>query len=121
MASEGVKTTLISAGKYKTEGNPYEPLSDEARAAMQAMVDDYYGMFTRAVAKGRGVSVDAVRNGFGEGRMVSASQAVKNGMADRVATLDQVLASHGVSRSGNRQAIAADSSALKRRLEIAAL
>jgi hypothetical protein len=27
----GVKTTLISAGRYKVEGNPYEPLTDEAR------------------------------------------------------------------------------------------
>jgi hypothetical protein len=37
----GVKTTLISAGKYKVEGNPFEPLSEEARqAALQAEVDD---------------------------------------------------------------------------------
>lgn len=30
----GIKTTLISAGKYKTEGNPFEPLTEEARAAI---------------------------------------------------------------------------------------
>jgi len=87
----GITPTLISAGKYKTEGNPYQPLSDEARAAIQARVDDFYGMFVKDVAKGRGVSVDAVRFTFGEGRTVGARQAVDLGMADRVATLAEVL------------------------------
>lgn len=87
----GVKTTLISAGKHKVEGNPFEPLGEEARAAIQARVDDYYSMFLSAVAKGRGVKVSAVRGGFGEGRMVGAEEAVRVGMADRIATLDQTL------------------------------
>lgn len=88
----GVKTTLISAGKYKTEGSPFEALSDEARAALQAKVDEFYSMFVGDVARGRGVSADAVRAGFGEGRMVTAAQAVKAGMADRVGTLDETVA-----------------------------
>ena len=108
LEQEGVKVTLISAGKYKTEGNPYEPLNDDARAAMQQTVDDYYGMFVKAVAKGRGVKADDVRNGFGEGRVVGASQAVKLGMADRVATLDQVLSKLGVNRNGNTSQMAAE-------------
>lgn len=87
----GVNTTLISAGKFKTEGNPFEPLSDEARAAIQATVDEFYGMFLGDVAKGRGATVRAVRGGFGEGRMVSARQAVEMGMADRVDTFDSAL------------------------------
>jgi signal peptide peptidase SppA len=88
----GVTTTLITAGKYKGEGNPYEPLGDEARAALQARVDDYYQAFTRAVAKGRRVTVEDVRTGFGEGRMLGAHAAVIQGMADRVETLDQAVA-----------------------------
>lgn len=88
----GYTHTFISAGKYKTEGNSFEPLGDEARAAMQSRVDDYYRAFTSAVARGRGVSAADVRNGFGEGRVVGAQQAVKLGMADRVATLDETIA-----------------------------
>jgi signal peptide peptidase SppA len=91
LAEEGVAVTLIRAGKYKTEGNPFEPLSDEARAAVQGEVDRYYSLFTRDVAKGRRVDVEAVRNGFGQGRMVNAQDALKLGMVDRVATLDDVL------------------------------
>lgn len=89
----GLKYTLIKAGKFKTEGNPYEPLGDAARANMQARVDDYYRMFVGAVAKQRNVSVDTVRGGFGQGRVVGAEQAKTEGMIDRVGTLEDVLVS----------------------------
>lgn len=91
LEAEGVKVTLISAGKYKVEGNPFEPLGEEARAAIQARVDDYYSMFVRAVARGRGVKPAAVREGFGQGRTVGAEEAVRLGMADRVGTMAQTI------------------------------
>ena len=91
MEQEGIKVSFISAGKYKVEANPYEPLSDEARAAIQSRVDEYYGMFTAAVARHRGVKASEVRGGFGEGRTVGAKEAVSLGMADRVATLDDTI------------------------------
>ena len=89
---EGVKTTLVSAGRYKTEGNPYEPLTEEARAHVQSRVDDYYEMFVQAVARNRGVSASDVRGGFGEGRTVGAREAKRLGMVDRVESLDDALA-----------------------------
>lgn len=88
----GVKTTLISAGKYKTEGSPFQELSEEAKAAIQGRVDEAYSMFVSDVAKGRRVSVETVRSDFGEGRMVTASQALKAGMVDRVETIDATIA-----------------------------
>jgi signal peptide peptidase SppA len=91
----GIAPTYISAGKYKTEGNPDEPLSDDARAAMQADVDAFYSMFVNAVAKGRGVSASDVRSGFGQGRCLLAKDALKAGMCDKIATLDQTLARFG--------------------------
>ncbi|MBK3333548.1 S49 family peptidase [Burkholderia pseudomallei] len=91
LEEEGVETTLISAGKYKTEGNPFGPLSDEARAALQTRVDAYYGAFTRGVAKNRGVDVATVREGMGEGRVLSASAAKAENMVDGVATFDEVV------------------------------
>lgn len=88
----GIKTTLISAGKFKVEGNPFEPLSEEARAAMQALVDESFGMFTRDVAKARGVPLARVRDGFGAGRALGAAAAKAEGMIDRVATLEETIA-----------------------------
>ena len=87
----GIKHTLIHAGKYKVEGNPYEPLSDEALSAEQDVVDDYYGMFISDVATGRGVKAKDVREGYGEGRSLTAERAVKAGLADRVATLPDTV------------------------------
>jgi capsid assembly protease len=88
----GVKVTLVHFGKYKVEGNPFEPLGDEAKAAVQADVDAYGAMFHKAVARGRGVSIDTVRTEFGQGRMVMAAEAAKRGMVDAVETFDQVIA-----------------------------
>ena len=53
-------TTVLSAGKYKTEGSPYGPLSDEALAHFQSRIDSYYSMFVAAVAR-PGVSVADAR------------------------------------------------------------
>jgi signal peptide peptidase SppA len=89
--AEGIRTTLVSAGRYKTEGNPFEPLTDEAKAHMQSMVDEYYSMFVTDVAAGRGLTADAVRSGYGEGREVTASTALEVGMIDRVATTEEIV------------------------------
>jgi len=91
LENEGVRTSLISAGKYKTEGNPYEALTEEARASIQSSVNETYEMFIETVARHRNVKVADVRYGFGEGRVVSAQQAVTLGMADRVETLEQTI------------------------------
>jgi signal peptide peptidase SppA len=88
---KGIVPTLVSAGKYKVEGNPYQPLGEEARAAMQADVDDYYRMFTGEVAKGRGVTREDIVAGYGEGRCLHAKQAVSAGIADRVETLSDTV------------------------------
>jgi signal peptide peptidase SppA len=84
----GVDPSWIAAGRFKVEGNEDEPLDDEARAAMQATVDDYYDLFVAAVASGRGVSESDVRSGFGEGRVLPSKRALAAGMVDRVATFE---------------------------------
>ena len=91
MDDAGVKTTLISAGKFKVEGNPYAPLDEEAQGFMQSRVDDYYAAFTKAVAKGRGVSISQVRDGMGQGRVLGADAALASGMVDGIATFDDVI------------------------------
>ena len=91
LAQAGIAVTLISAGRYKTLGNPYEPLSDDARAEIQALVDGAYGMFVADVAAGRGVKANAVRSGYGEGRVLTPAAALEAGMVDRIATLAEVI------------------------------
>lgn len=92
----GVKKTLIGAGKFKGENAPFMPLSEEALAYTQQRVDAYYSMFVNRVAAGRNTDADAVRNGFGQGRMVGAKEAIRLGMADRIGTMQDTLARLGV-------------------------
>jgi len=101
LEEEGVKTTLVSAGKFKVEGNPYVPLDPEAQAFMQSRVDDYYNAFIQAVAVGRGVTVDDVRNGMGEGRVLGADAALAQRMVDGIASFDDVLARMQAKVTGN--------------------
>lgn len=88
---QGVDVTVLTSSKYKYEGHPYQPLSDEARAHMQKQIDEFDQMFVKAVAKGRGVSMAKVRADFGQGRTMLARDALAAGMVDRVATLDEEL------------------------------
>lgn len=115
---KGIKTTFIHAGKYKVEGNPYEPLSNEARASMQKMANEYYELFTGAVADYRGVDIDTVKNSYGEGRVVRAEEALQLGMIDRIETISEVL-DRLSQATGASSAIQARSVALsKREIEI---
>lgn len=91
LAHAGVNVTLVTAGKYKAEGNPYAPLPTEARATIQADVDAYGSDFTNAVARGRGVGVDQVRKNMGQGRMLRGSAARAASMVDGIATFDEVI------------------------------
>lgn len=91
MEREGLKTTYIHAGRYKVEGNPSEPLSDEARDHIQKLVDETYDQFLGEVAKGRGITRAKVKADFGEGRVMGPSEAKAAGMIDRIATYGETL------------------------------
>lgn len=89
----GVKEHLIVAddSPHKGEWVESQGVSDEYLAYLRAMANEYQRPFVASVARGRGVSIDDVRSNFGKGRDVGAPQAVSSGMADGVATFDQVL------------------------------
>jgi len=87
----GVKVTYIHAGQYKAEGNPHEPLSDDAATFYQQRVDEYMDEFVSAVARYRGTTASDVRSNYGQGRVYGARQAQTLGMVDRIETFDHTL------------------------------
>jgi hypothetical protein len=89
---DGIKTTIIHAGKFKAEGSPFAPLSEGAKAHLQALVDSMYAMFLKDVSLGRGVKASAVEDNFGQGRFFDAQGALDRGMIDGIATIDEVIA-----------------------------
>jgi len=86
----GVKVTYIAEGEGKTDGNPNEPLSEAARAALEAEVRRLYGLFVEAVARRRGLSEQAIRD-MGAA-LKYGPEAVAAGLADRTGTFRTTLA-----------------------------
>lgn len=93
----GVKVEAIFAGERKLSGASGLPLDDMGREELQREVSDYYEKFVKAVARGRGKSASTVREGFGRGGLVRADQALAEGMIDKIATFESVIARFGLS------------------------
>jgi len=94
----GVECTFIHAGKFKVEGNLWQPLSEEAKSHWQQCVNDTFAEFTAALARGREKSTEHIMQHFGQGRSLTAQQALSAGMIDEIVESDQVLAKmHGSS------------------------
>jgi signal peptide peptidase SppA len=97
---QGVRFYVYRAGDLKAAGNPYEKLTDERQAAVQARIDGAYQMFLAAVAEDRGVSTADVERRFGQGSVKLAAEAAKAGMIDGVRLIEDVLADERKSAKG---------------------
>jgi len=110
LANEGIKVTHIFAGAHKVDGNPYEPLPKDVQASLQADVEGLYESFVQAVARNRGMAAEAVR--ATQARTYRGEAGVEAGLADRVATTDQLISelaamrprSHSVGQSARSTA-----------------
>lgn len=90
LQTAGVKPTLIYAGKHKVDGNPFGPLSDTVQADLQAEVMKFYDQFVALVDKGRRqMTAESIR--ATEARTYIGQEAIDRGLADRIATLDDVI------------------------------
>lgn len=89
--NEGITVTEFTAGRFKTEGAYWKPLTDEGKAFLQSRVNEVYGWFVKSVAQDRKVAQSAVRQGFGEGRVLGAQQSVDAGLVDRIGTFEQAV------------------------------
>ncbi len=92
LENDGVKVTFIQAGEKKTDGNPYEPLSESAKADLQKQVDDIYLTFISEVAEFRGATIDQVKSSFGQGSAIAAKDGLQRGMINGIITLDELIA-----------------------------
>jgi len=79
----GVKAEAIKSAPLKAVPSPLEPLTDEARAATQAVIDDLYGRFMSMVAERRGYD-EAGARAVADGRIYTGRQALENGLIDEI-------------------------------------
>ncbi len=89
LAKAGLKLTLIQAGAFKTDYSGLRALPDDAKARIQASVNEMYGFFVRTVSMHRGLSEVAVR--ATEGGIFMGAKAVSLGLADAVGTFNDAM------------------------------
>lgn len=90
-AAKGIKTTEISAGKYKRIASSYAALSDEGRQSIQDRLDYMYSLFVGAVARNRGVDAKVVLKNMADGRVFIGNQAIEAGLIDGVMSLEALV------------------------------
>ncbi len=88
---QGLKVTFFAWPPQKVDGNQFAPPSAEFTDKAMADVKTVYGQFAGSVARGRGVKRSEVEEGFGRGGVELAGNAVKLGMADRIATMEDTM------------------------------
>lgn len=61
LSNWGLKVDAIESAPHKTDGAGWKPLTEEARAHLQAVVDQVAKRFVAVVSAGRGINEDAIR------------------------------------------------------------
>jgi protease-4 len=84
---DGVKT-----GKFADLGSVSRPLTDAEKMIFQQEVNKTYSTFTNKVAEGRKKS-QAYIDSIGQGRVWSGTEALQNGLVDRLGNIDDAIAS----------------------------
>jgi ClpP class serine protease len=80
--------------------------SSEGRRQIQDLIEATAEVFVGAVARNRGISAERVASDFGAGGMLVGEAAVKAGMADRLGSLEALIAQCGAGRRASRPGMA---------------
>lgn len=89
LKKDGISPTLIFAGAHKVDGNPFEALSKDVRADIQAEIDQFYTLLVQSVSLGRRQSEASIR--ATEARTYIGRKAVEAGLADEIGTFETAL------------------------------
>ena len=83
MEQYGLVDQSIVSGPNKQILSVTKTLTPPQRALLQGIVDELYGRFVRIVAQGRKLEIPAVKT-IADGRVLTASQALKAGLVDKI-------------------------------------
>ncbi|WP_165056442.1 MULTISPECIES: signal peptide peptidase SppA [unclassified Adlercreutzia] len=90
----GITVDNITSAESKDSSYGTRALTEDERAYYQAMVDQINTTFVETVAEGRGMTVDEVR-ALATGLTFTGMDAVENGLADEIGTLEDAVAKAG--------------------------
>ena len=93
LSKVGVKVQVIKSGDLKDAGSPFRNLSEEEQRLFQDIIDEHYGRFLEVIHEKRkdSLSLEEIRQ-LADGRVYTASQALKLKLIDGVGYFDEALA-----------------------------
>jgi protease-4 len=86
----GWQHIVVKSGRFKDIGSPNRPMSDADRQLLQTMIDDVQSQFVSAVAQGRHLSLEKVRE-VADGRIMTGRQALDAGLVDKLGGLETAI------------------------------
>ncbi len=86
----GLKSMVVKSGRLKDVGSPFRPMTEEEKNLLQGVLDSVHDQFIRAVAEGRKLPVEQVRE-LADGRIFSGDQARQLGLVDELGTLEDAV------------------------------
>jgi protease IV len=86
----GVESVVIKSGRNKDIGSPFRKMQPEERAILQHLMDDVHDQFIHAVAAGRGLAEDRVRE-MADGSVFTGRQAKDLGLVDDIGSLQDTI------------------------------
>ena len=86
----GVESVVIKSGRHKDMASPFRTMSEEDRALLQGVLDDVHDQFIRAVAAGRSLKLEEVRD-LADGRIFTGRQAKKISLVDELGDLQDAI------------------------------
>ncbi len=90
----GLSNQVVKSGQHKDIGSPIRAMTDADRKILQSMIDDVHLQFITAVADGRHLDLEKVRQ-LADGRIYSGRQALEAGLIDQLGNLQDAIATAG--------------------------
>jgi protease IV len=85
-----LKDVVIKTGEFKDTGNPARDLTPNEQAYMQALIDNMFGQFVKAVSEGRGMKFEDVKS-IANGKVWTGEQAMSMKLIDGVGDFEMAV------------------------------
>lgn len=86
----GLSLEVLKSGEFKDIGSPHRKLSERDRELIEGLISDIQEQFVNAVARGRGLPVEKVRE-IADGRILTGSKAKELGLVDLLGNFQDAI------------------------------
>jgi protease-4 len=90
MSKLGIKTEVVKSGEKKDMASVFRGIKKEERAILQKVLDNVHDQFITAVAEGRKMSYEDVKQ-LADGRIFTGEQALKVGLVDKLGNIEDAV------------------------------